>query len=245
MRKLCPACRSELSPGYAVCFGCGAILVEGQRNLTGRPRQVLLTRWLVLAGWLAMAMGPAYAMLPSEWGAALLGTLVAGLGLGAALAGLVAQCPVAFVIGIVQALLGVLCGLVVLGCEDGTINEALGASIVALVTLVTAPAAIRFWQRPLKPADPWRCRRCGYSLYGLTTPRCPECGTAFHRSNLHWMRWGQPPPASSENVEPAFTAAWPPVPAAPPPASEKLGIAVDAHRMPDPAVVSATQELRL
>ena len=23
------------------------------------------------------------------------------------------------------------------------------------------------------------CEKCGYSLYGLRTPRCPECGTSF------------------------------------------------------------------
>lgn len=25
------------------------------------------------------------------------------------------------------------------------------------------------------------CEDCGYMLRGLTTPRCPECGTAFHQ----------------------------------------------------------------
>lgn len=28
------------------------------------------------------------------------------------------------------------------------------------------------------------CRRCGYSLRGLTTPRCAECGQAFDPSNI-------------------------------------------------------------
>lgn len=31
--------------------------------------------------------------------------------------------------------------------------------------------------RPKHPHD--RCTRCGYSLYGLTLPRCPECGEPF------------------------------------------------------------------
>lgn len=26
-----------------------------------------------------------------------------------------------------------------------------------------------------------RCRKCGYLLYGLPEPRCPECGTPFER----------------------------------------------------------------
>lgn len=34
-------------------------------------------------------------------------------------------------------------------------------------------------QRILVPADPSRCENCGYLLYGLTQPRCPECGRSF------------------------------------------------------------------
>jgi ribosomal protein L37E len=30
--------------------------------------------------------------------------------------------------------------------------------------------------------DKERCRRCGYLLYGLPIPRCPECGTPFTRA---------------------------------------------------------------
>jgi hypothetical protein len=29
-----------------------------------------------------------------------------------------------------------------------------------------------------------RCRKCGYLLYGLTEPRCPECGEPFDPSRL-------------------------------------------------------------
>jgi len=28
-------------------------------------------------------------------------------------------------------------------------------------------------------ADPWACASCGYLLYGLVEPRCPECGQPF------------------------------------------------------------------
>ena len=29
------------------------------------------------------------------------------------------------------------------------------------------------------PINPSNCANCGYMLRGLTTPRCPECGTPF------------------------------------------------------------------
>ncbi len=36
----------------------------------------------------------------------------------------------------------------------------------------------RFW--PVHP--PGHCQRCGYSLHGLESSKCPECGTPFDRS---------------------------------------------------------------
>jgi hypothetical protein len=37
----------------------------------------------------------------------------------------------------------------------------------------------RLCSRLLRRNDGSRCRRCGYSLTGLTEPRCPECGQPF------------------------------------------------------------------
>ena len=34
-------------------------------------------------------------------------------------------------------------------------------------------------------AQPPQCQKCGYSLRGLTTPRCPECGKAFDPADSH------------------------------------------------------------
>ncbi len=32
--------------------------------------------------------------------------------------------------------------------------------------------------------DSYRCQQCGYLLYGLREPRCPECGQAFDATKL-------------------------------------------------------------
>ncbi len=42
------------------------------------------------------------------------------------------------------------------------------------------------------------CRRCGYSLQGLPTHRCPECGTPFDPAQQQRIaeRIGSPPPKS-------------------------------------------------
>ena len=38
---------------------------------------------------------------------------------------------------------------------------------------------------PIERVNPWQCSGCGYLLYGLQDPRCPECGTSFNPSLLH------------------------------------------------------------
>ena len=48
----------------------------------------------------------------------------------------------------------------------------------AIYLLGTLPAV--FWvERGAPRLDPLTCLCCGYSLRGLTVPRCPECGNAF------------------------------------------------------------------
>jgi hypothetical protein len=49
----------------------------------------------------------------------------------------------------------------------------------AVFLFVTLPYAL--WARSHAPPcyHPWQCARCGYLLYGLSEPRCPECGSPF------------------------------------------------------------------
>jgi hypothetical protein len=44
-----------------------------------------------------------------------------------------------------------------------------------------AIAAATFYvlRHPPPITEPWTCAGCGYLLYGLPEPRCPECGRAF------------------------------------------------------------------
>lgn len=51
---------------------------------------------------------------------------------------------------------------------------------------VTMTIMLTFWalRRAPKVQTPWGCDQCGYLLYGLTEPRCPECGTPFDPSRL-------------------------------------------------------------
>ena len=40
-----------------------------------------------------------------------------------------------------------------------------------------------YWQIP-RTGVAWRCRSCGHFLYGLTEPRCPECGHPLSQIQL-------------------------------------------------------------
>lgn len=48
----------------------------------------------------------------------------------------------------------------------------------------------------LAERDAHRCRKCGYLLYGLPEPRCPECGEPFDPARLAGER-----PESEDDVE--------------------------------------------
>jgi hypothetical protein len=52
-----------------------------------------------------------------------------------------------------------------------------------LFTLATLPVVVRA-ARATPKVSPWACKQCGYLLYGLTEPRCPECGCAFEPALL-------------------------------------------------------------
>jgi energy-converting hydrogenase Eha subunit E len=48
-----------------------------------------------------------------------------------------------------------------------------------LFTIASLPFVVWVARYVPRRTDPWRCKECGYLLYGLTDPRCPECGTPF------------------------------------------------------------------
>ena len=62
-----------------------------------------------------------------------------------------------------EALLLVLCfvGMALVGC---------------LACYWVVAEILRRWRRPDRVG---LCETCGYNLYGLPQPRCPECGTTF------------------------------------------------------------------
>ena len=61
-----------------------------------------------------------------------------------------------------------------------TILTALITSILVVMGATAVQAALAV----IALQDDRRCEKCGYFLIGLTTPRCPECGTPFDPAKL-------------------------------------------------------------
>jgi hypothetical protein len=82
------------------------------------------------------------------------------------------------------------------GClRQIAIMSVLYATIFGVVTQVLSYAIAR-----MTAPVPGACEECGYSLKGLTVPRCPECGEAFDPRSLaarHPPKQDAPPPMKS------------------------------------------------
>lgn len=50
-----------------------------------------------------------------------------------------------------------------------------------LYLLFMFPASWFTYNHPPQAYENWQCRGCGYPLFRVTTPRCPECGEEFDR----------------------------------------------------------------
>jgi len=56
---------------------------------------------------------------------------------------------------------------------------------------VMIPVNWKVISRVPRTSSPWECQYCGYLLYGLNEPRCPECGNPFDANSLRDL---EPPP---------------------------------------------------
>lgn len=66
----------------------------------------------------------------------------------------------------------------VAGWGPNRAHEPLTAIGAIYMTAVLLPSVLA-WANPPREVDPGVCVKCGYSLFGLHEPRCPECGTGF------------------------------------------------------------------
>lgn len=56
--------------------------------------------------------------------------------------------------------------------------------VAGVYCAVMTPISILIYRRHQRQGWPWECARCGYLLFGLTEPRCPECGLGFDPASI-------------------------------------------------------------
>lgn len=174
----CPFCKTPLVEDSKFCHACGAPLTGQQPQIVGKSKVAAIRASMLLAciawvlGWLG-TLADAEAMTG-------LGGISTILGLVMIFIGLAARYRRAVLVGIVHcAMFGLLVALI--GVTGWSPSEAqypfLWIGAVYVGTII--PLSVHAWRGAPPTHHPFECRKCGYLLYGLTEPRCPECGTPF------------------------------------------------------------------
>lgn len=184
MQNQCPVCKSQPLPDSGVCPRCGAhaeqaaavplrpATIRAVRVLTGLAWGMCVLAWhlvVLVDVESVMATGPVIFMA---------GTLLVGLGIHASYLHAVWLGAAHMVICIL------LFALVVV--YSWTPDEATMPFALIGLGYVAVSLPLTLWARAHCPAlrRPWQCVNCGYLLYGLTEPRCPECGTPFDSAQM-------------------------------------------------------------
>lgn len=179
----CRICRSLLVPDEDACYVCGRPRLPAAGRLRGRSYLIRLGRRLIWVLFLLSLLGLSASVAAGPvavvgWIPILLTALLLSL------SGERANAVRFLLLGatnVVIFFLAVAAG-VSMGCMDPESAPAMrrcwGVSIVSYAAFVAlnSVAGYRIWARPVSELAYWECGRCGYFLYGLTEPRCPECG---------------------------------------------------------------------
>ncbi len=147
-------------------------------------RSVLLA-WLVCVGtWVLIAFVDVESVLVA-------GPIILLLGILLVVLGYLRQYRWAFRLGVAHiAVTWLFFGLVNL-LEWSPRQAVLPFTIIGLAYLAfVTPLTWLAWRQRPPVFEPWQCQACGYPLFGLAHPNCPECGRPF---DLESVRRLQPP----------------------------------------------------
>ncbi|HOW70157.1 MAG TPA: hypothetical protein PKY77_06095 [Phycisphaerae bacterium] len=147
-----------------------------------------VTRGLIALGWFTCIMAWGLVVLVDVESVLFTGPILLVVGLLSVMAGLLAKYGRAAAVGACYAGVSLFFFLLVVIFDWGP-GEAEqpflwmgGAFNICIIPLFHSA-----WKIPPSPA-PHECAHCGYFLYGLTEPRCPECGTPFPLEKLAMMK---------------------------------------------------------
>lgn len=186
----CRICRCALIPKAAVCQVCSAPVGMSGSSLRGRPFAVWAACLMMAAGYLFWPFGMIIAFL-SLFGPSLLAIWWIGLFflwpflLINIDMGIHADAPRIIKLSVINLCLAVVtvpvASLTFAWFDETYASAPFCMAWSALLTAALCRHAWRIHRRPLAGQNPLECHRCGYFLYGLDNPRCPECGTSLQR----------------------------------------------------------------
>lgn len=152
------------------------------RNVRPSVRRGLVAGWL---GWIACAVALLLIILYEVESVLVTGPIITLHGLLAVFLGIAGGYLPVILLGAADCAICLLFFGLVLLLNWSPGDAHLPFAIMGfLYTAGTLPLVFRSTRRARATYDPWKCARCGYLLYGLTEPRCPECGTPFDPSLL-------------------------------------------------------------
>lgn len=177
---LCRRCETELLAESRFCHQCGKRVAGAAWGATRRGRWVQGTRWLLWIGWAVCAL--AWVLIAAVDVESVVGTGPALflIGLATVVAGARARYPAAWGLGLAHCAICIVF-VALINLLSWNPSQAAGPfTVMGLAyTVVTLPICIIVFGRPPQVHEPWECAQCGYMLFGLREPRCPECGLAF------------------------------------------------------------------
>ena len=141
---------------------------------------VALAAWTAVLSWVACLVACLLITFYDVESVMVTGPIICGLGIVIVVAGAHRSYRWAIALGVAHICIALLFfGLVLtLGWsprDAETPFAVMGYAYLCLSGLLT----IKVWRSRPMTWQPWECQSCGYPLYGLTEPRCPECGTSF------------------------------------------------------------------
>jgi hypothetical protein len=161
------------------------------RTLSGGG--VRLCRLLLLGGWIACAAATVADLFEARY-TAICGPVILLLGLALLLCGCLVRNGLTIVTGISHCGVCLLFFGLVRLLHWGPDSAQVPFFWMGLLYSAFAAWLTRKTYRTLVAYKPWQCQHCGYVLFGLSEPRCPECGRPFSPTQMTdlWQQ-GQPP----------------------------------------------------
>ena len=149
------------------------------------PRRATSRRWRIAAVLVTVTWSLAIAALILVWTTEIESIVISGpilfvVAVVALIFAAVARARLFIIAAAVETIVPVAIFLMIYLAELSPGRSYVPVTLIALGYLGgLAPLGLIAWRTRDVTVELWRCTQCGYALIGLSSARCPECGTPF------------------------------------------------------------------